>query len=115
MNSIKYTFCALLVIICFSCDKTPEGEKPDPPFILNLATENDTIWAGESTKIMATVTGESYILEWEVVKGTLLPGETPTEIIYTGAKCAIGTNIITCTAKDEYNQKDVKTIAITVI
>jgi len=105
----------LLVIFCFSCDKTPGGEKPDPPVIMALVAEQDTIWSGESTRITASVEGENYSLEWEVVKGTLLPGTTSTEIIYTGAKCAIGTNIITCTARDNHGQKDVKTIAITVI
>lgn len=103
----------LLLIIC-ACDKTEE----EPEFqsdidFTALHIENDSIYAGEQTKITAVATGTNIEYFWSATKGDILGSGK--EVIYASSPCHIGTNTISCTIQNKSKNAETKTVKVVVL
>ncbi len=106
----------LIIIFLFaSCDKDKNGGTEDPGLPLvyySLASEKDTITAGETTKVTAEATGYMITYNWSATAGDILGSGS--EITYAASPCHAGTNKITCTVTDGNNVSESKEISIVV-
>jgi len=114
---MKSALCFMLLIAsCFilSCGKD-NGKEGDPSQKLNfqlLEVENDTINAGETTVIKATVTGYMLKYYWSATAGDLLgSGE---KVTYSTSPCQVGSNQVSCKVIDGNDESETKTITIVV-
>lgn len=113
MNIFVLTMMLMSLCLC-ACEKDGET-KGDPSQTLDyqsLVADKDTIYAGETTGIVATSTGYNVTYFWSASAGDIL-GSGP-EVMYTSSPCYIGKNKVTCKVKDGNNQSSTKSIYIVV-
>ena len=105
---MKLGICFIVIILMLfcNCSNNEEIESVDDLEFTSLQIENDSIYAGEDTKVKAIATGTDIIYMWSASKGDILGSGH--EIIYASSPCHIGTNIITCTVKNESKSKTKK-------
>jgi len=109
MNRVFFIVC-IIIFGFISCQEDDPNESLLNSFI-SLETENDTIFTGQSTSIVATVDGKNVKFTWSATAGDLLgSGDTVT---YVAPPCTPGKNTVSCKATGS-NKSETKTLVITV-
>lgn len=113
-TKIIYIGIIFLLVLLGACDKAD-----DDPELINdieftaLQIENDSIYAGEETKIEAVATGTDIEYFWSATKGDILGSGK--EVIYASSPCHIGTNTISCTVQNNSKNAETKTVKVVVL
>lgn len=110
-NSILIIFCILCLYNC-NKDENNNGNSNEPLKFESLIPNRDTIFAGDTTKIIATATGYNLSYNWSATSGDIL-GQGA-EVIYTASPCQIGKNTIECEVKDGNENSEKKEVTIVV-
>lgn len=114
MNKLFIIFLCV-VFVLFACEDNQEDVNESTPSDFSfesLTIENDTLLAGETSKVTAVATGDNLKYNWSASAGDLLGnGES---VIYAPSYCHIGSNEIKCTVSDSNGNSETKAINVVV-
>jgi hypothetical protein len=110
----KIIFVLLLMLSLFACkkDEIPDNGSSQELVFHSLIADSDTIAAGTSTTIRASVEGYLLTYYWSASAGSLLGGGN--EVTFVTSPCLQGKYAINCEVKDGNNKSESKTIYVVV-
>ena len=92
---IWFLSVGILLMFNYSCGDSEE--EPAEKFVYqSLVSEKDSLFAGEQTKITATVTGGNPDYIWSADAGLLNSTDKPYQVLYSAGECELGIRKITC-------------------
>lgn len=112
MDKILLILISIFLLYCCEEKENNSGDPSQPLVFTSLIAENDTIEAGDQTKITATASGYKIQYFWAASAGDILGGGA--EIIYVALPCKVGENTVTCKVKDGNGNSEKKEIIIVV-
>jgi hypothetical protein len=104
-------FAACFLVVAVSCKKDTDVDRP--LVFSSLTAENDTLFPGGSTTIIAVADGDGITYSWSATAGDVV-GSGP-EINYVSPPCTVGNNDVTCIVRDKADNTLSKTITIVVL
>lgn len=104
----------MIIILVFginmiSCDKD-DGGNPDAISFTDLYAEEDTVFVADTTTITAVAAGTGLSYIWSASKGDI--DGFGSVVKYLAPPCQPGDFVISCTVKDNANNKKTRSISI---
>jgi len=116
MKIIKLLILLIIFVgtFCTSCEKDDNNPDSDPePLVFTCITaDSDSILINTTTKVTAFATGYKLTYTWWATKGEIIGSGS--SVNYAAPPCTPGSNTVSCTIKDGYNNYLTESVDIVV-